>query len=295
MRKYLLWIVLSAAAAGAAAQNGAGAFAGEPRAAAGAQRPVYWDQERRGWHFYDDPEPEEPPPAPVKATAPPVPPVAAAPPLPQKAPELVAFEKFKQALEDARNIAVVSPTEANVRRYMELENRLVRQASYFSDVTQRVAWATPRLDMTLEGRPVNSVGIDVYDREQQAARSRSIMALGRTHALFFFFRSDCPYCHAFAPILRSFAGKHGLQVVSVSLDGAGLPEFPQFRVNNGIATALRVETVPALFLAQPTTGVITPVGTGVLSESQLVERIATVVAPGADALVPAAAQRLSLQ
>ena len=161
--------------------------------------------------------------------------------------------------------------------------------------SQRVAWATPHLDMTLEGRPVNSVGIDVFDREQQAARSRSIVALGQTHALFFFFRSDCPYCHAFAPILRSFAGKHGLTIVPVSLDGGGLPEFPQFRVNNGIATALRVETVPAVFLAQPTTGVITPVGTGVLSESQLVERISTVVAPGADALVPATAQRLSLQ
>jgi conjugal transfer pilus assembly protein TraF len=34
---------------------------------------------------------------------------------------------------------------------MELEARVVRQASYFSDVAQRVAWSTPDLDMTLQG------------------------------------------------------------------------------------------------------------------------------------------------
>jgi hypothetical protein len=40
--------------------------------------------------------------------------------------------------------------------------------------------------------------------------------------------------------------------------------------------------VPAVYLAQPFTGKITPIGFGVLSESQLVERIAIVAAsPGA--------------
>jgi hypothetical protein len=33
-------------------------------------------------------------------------------------------------------------------------------------------------------------------------RSRSIAELGKDHVLFFFYRSDCPYCHAFAPTWR---------------------------------------------------------------------------------------------
>ena len=53
-------------------------------------------------------------------------------------------------------------------------------------------------------------------------RSESISALGRDHVLFFFFRSDCPYCHAFAPTLEAFQTRHGIRVVAISVDGAAI-------------------------------------------------------------------------
>jgi conjugal transfer pilus assembly protein TraF len=53
--------------------------------------------------------------------------------------------------------------------------------------------------------------------------------------------------------------------------------------------------VPAVFLAEPFTGKISPLGYGVLSESQLLERIATVAAPGADEMVPSATRHISLR
>ena len=90
-------------------------------------------------------------------------------------------------------------------------------------------------------------------------------------------RQDCPYCHAFAPTLAAFQARHGIQVVAISVDGGPLPSFPNARPDNGIATALKVSQVPAVFLAQPFTGKISPIGFGVLSESQLLERIATAV------------------
>ncbi len=212
-----------------------------------------------------------------------------------RAPELVEFEALQKRLEEYRNIAIIRPTEANVRRYMELEAHVVRQASYFADVAQRVAWATPTLDMTLDGRPVNAQAIQVYDREQSADRQKSVVALGRTHVVFFFFRSDCPYCHAFAPTLEAFQARHGIQVVPISVDGGGLPNFPSFRRDNGIAKTLQVTQVPAVFLAEPFTGQISPLGYGVLSESQLLERIATVAAPGADEMVPSTTRHISLR
>jgi conjugal transfer pilus assembly protein TraF len=178
---------------------------------------------------------------------------------------------------------------------MQLEAQVVRQASYFSDVAQRVAWATPDLDMTLQGRPVNSKAIEVFDREQTTSRVQSLADLSRTHVLFFFFRSDCPYCHAFAPTLEAFQARYGVQIVPVSVDGKGLPNFPNFRRDNGIARTLQVTQVPAVFLAEPYTGKITPIGFGVLSESQLVERIATVAAPGADTYAPSVTRRVNLQ
>lgn len=249
----------------------------------------YWSDRWRGWHFYEDPPSEEP--APATRPAPSIPPRPSAPPRP---PELVEFERMQKTLEDLRNIAIMRPTEGNVRRYMELEMQVVNRASYFADMAQRVAWATPELDPTLQGRPVNAQALEVFDQQQRSDRSTSVAALGRDHVLFFFYRSDCPYCHAFAPTLQAFEVRHGIQVVAVSVDGGPMPGFPKARPDNGIATALNVSQVPAVFLAQPFTGKITPIGFGVLSESQLLERIATVASPAGKAVLPNATQRLAL-
>ena len=264
------------------------ASAQEParRMPASAAAPVYWSDSWRGWHFYEEPASEE---EPMPAPQPRTPPAAKPPP---KAPELVEFERLQKTLEEYRNIAIIRPTEANVRRYMELEAKIVSQASYFADVAQRVAWATPELDPTLQGRPVNAKALEVFEQEQLAARSRSITELGKDHVLFFFFRSDCPYCHAVAPTLAAFQGRYGINVVAISVDGGAMPGFPSARKDNGIARTLNVTQVPAVFLAQPFTGKISPIGFGVLSESQLLERIATVATGSPEPGVPGTNRRV---
>lgn len=254
----------------------------------------YWRDAWRGWHFYEDPVPDE------KPATPPAPPVPSAPPQPAdkakaaRAPELEDFERLQKTLEEYRNVAIMRPTEANVRRYMELEAKVVNQASTFADVARRVAWATPELDPTLQGRPVNAKALEVFEETQRTDRSRTVAQLGKDHVLFFFYRSDCPYCHAFAPVLEAFQGRHGIQVVAISIDGGPMPGFPSARRDNGIATALQVSQVPAVFLAQPFTGQITPIGFGVLSEAQLLERISIVSSPEGVAMLPSATRRLAL-
>ncbi|WP_428422662.1 conjugal transfer protein TraF [Methylibium sp.] len=254
----------------------------------------FWGDAWRGWHFYEDPEPEFerlplPPPKASAAT-----PKTNSPTPTAKAPELVEFERLQKTLEDVRNIAIMRPTEGNVRRYMELESQVVARASTFADVAQRVAWSTPELDPTLQGRPVNAKALEVFEQQQLADRSRSITELGRDHVLIFFFRGDCPYCHAFAPTLEAFQARHGIRIESVSVDGGAMPGFPDARRDNGIATALRVTQVPAVYLAQPFSGKITPIGFGVLSEAQLLERITAVSAPGYDAMLPSATRQVAL-
>ncbi|RCW65082.1 conjugal transfer protein TraF [Pseudorhodoferax soli] len=276
-----LWPFIGLIAAQALAQNAGSGDALHPASA------PYWIDRWRGWHFYEAPTAQLPEeltqPAPL-----------ARPPAPHRPPELVEFERLQKALEDNRNIAIMRPTEANVRRYMELEMQVVGRASYFADVAQRVAWATPSLDPTLHGRPVNATALEVFERQQQSDRSGTVAALGRDHVLFFFYRSDCPYCHAFAPILKTFEARHGIQVVAIGLDAGTLPDFPHSRQNNGIATALQVSQVPAVFLAQPSSGVITPIGYGVLSESQLLERVSIVASPQTQAMLPDTPRRLAV-
>ena len=247
----------------------------------------YWRDAWRGWHFYEEPseEPDIAPP-PRKAA-----PVAASP---KRAPELVEFEHLQKSLEERRQVAIMRPSEANVRRYMALEAQVVAQASRFADVAQRVAWSSPELDPSLQGRPVNAKALEVFDKQQLTDRSRSMQDLARDHVLIFVFRSDCPYCHAFAPTLDAFRHRHGLQVLAVTLDGGALPGFADARRDNGIAANLRVTQVPAVFLAQPFTGQITPVGFGVMSEAQLLERISTVASAPIDNARPPPATSVSV-
>jgi len=254
--------------------------------------PRFWGDAWRGWHFYEDPEVEsERPLTPPKPATAPSKPAPTAPPRP---PELQEFERLQKALEEVRNVAIMRPTETNVRRYMELEAQVVARASTFADVAQRVAWSTPELDPTLRGRPVNAKALEVFEQQQLADRSRNIAELGRDHVLIFFFRGDCPYCHAFAPTLEAFQARHGIRIEAVSVDGGSIPGFPGARRDNGIATALRVTQVPAVYIAQPFTGKITPIGFGVLSESQLLERIAAVSAPSYEAMVPSVTRKVAL-
>ena len=245
----------------------------------------YWLDRERGWFWYDDPR--TPPTETVKPQTKPASGVARRPA------ELIEFETLQKRVEDLRNIAIIRPSERNLRNYLDVQAYVIEKASTFADVAQRVIWATPELDYTNSGRPVNAKALAVFDREQASARTASVARLAQTHALFFFFRSDCPYCHQFGPVLKEFEAKFGLKIVAISVDGGGLPSFPTFKVDNGIARTLAVRQVPALFLAQPKSGKIMPIGYGVLSESELLDRITVVGQPDADTVVPSTTRYVS--
>jgi len=224
---------------------------------------------RRGWHFYDDPLAELPLNPLPKVSPRSVPATRAI------RPELERFRQLQREVEEVRAIAIIRPTEENVRRYMELESRVVRNASQFADLAQRIAWANPYLDPSTQGRPVNASALEAYEESQARTRGSTLAALANDHALIFFFRGDCGYCHKMAPLLNAFRQRYGFPLIAVSVDGGSIPSLPMARADNGIVRALKVAQVPAVFLAQPFTGRILPVGFGVLSESQLVERIMT--------------------
>ena len=103
---------------------------------------------------------------------------------------------------------------------------------------------------------------------------KTIKSLAATHGLIFVFRGDCPHCHRFAPILKRFEEEFGFTVLAISMDGRAIPEYPNARPDNGMAARLNATAVPALYLTAPATREIRPVGFGVMSMTDLVDRIA---------------------
>jgi conjugal transfer pilus assembly protein TraF len=73
-----------------------------------------------------------------------------------------------------------------------------------------------------------------------------------------------------------------MTVFAVSLDGRGLPDYPNAPPDNGIAARLNASVVPALYLTAPAKRDIRPVGFGVMAMNELVERIAAMATTPAD-------------
>lgn len=224
--------------------------------------PSVWvcDEERFQW--YCD-RPSETPPDPLAEKPAPA----------SEEDEAVAVLKtLREDLERKRALAIVQPTPANLGRYIAAQEALMDRAALFSDVWRRVLWAHPELNYQLRN-PVNNAAIQVRDA-QQAGRERAALAgLGRDWGLFFFFRSDCPYCHRLAPTLKWLSEQLGLTVFPVSLDGSGLPEFPRPARDNGMAASLGLRSVPLLVLGNVQDRRLLPIGSGVLSAQEIVERI----------------------
>lgn len=222
----------------------------------------YWLRKRDGWFWYRDPPP----------------PVAKAPATkaaPERSSELVRFEAMQKRLDDLKRIAVMNPTDQNLVAYMRYQRLVMDKSEVFAERWQRLVWTVPELDYSLSGRPTNAMAVGVFDEQLQERRAERIRALAATHGLLFIFRSDCPYCHRLAPILKRFEQAFGMLVFPVSLDGGGLPEYPRPQPDNGTAARLNASVVPALYLTAPAKREIRPVGFGLMAFSDLVERIAS--------------------
>lgn len=256
-------------AAQAAQTSGADTQSVEP-ATGGEVAMTYWLEHREGWFWYRDP-------APARPNTP------AAPP--QKPQALRDFEAMQQRLENLKRVAVMNPTDANLLAYMRYQRLVMDKSQVFADRWQRLVWREPELDYGLTGRPTNAMAINVFDDQQRDRNADTVRNLAATHGLIFVFRSDCPFCHRFAPILKRFEQDVGMTVLAVSLDGGILPEYPEARVDNGIAARLNATAVPALYLTAPAKREIQPVGFGFMSASDLMERIAALGRGKPDATV----------
>lgn len=103
-----------------------------------------------------------------------------------------------------------------------------------------------------------------------------------THGFILFYGSLCPHCKRFAPILKEWANRNKAEVLALSLDNQPLPEFPNFlpATTEWINAAFGSNAInyPALFLVNHKTKALYPVGFGSMTESELHNRMETLIA-----------------
>lgn len=212
------------------------------------------------WFYCDKPKPAPPP---VKAPQPPA-----------SAVDRVAA--ITRKLDELKAKAILEPTEENVVAYVRFQREQLDRASTFSDVWQRALWQNPDIDYTLQ-RPVSTVGKRAWLDNRKADRDAVLTNLGQRYGLFYFFAQSCGACDLFSPILRSVTDSHRMAVMAVSMDGGPSREFPNYVVDSGqrARMGLSGKETPALVLFDTFTRRTIPVGYGILSADEIMDRIFT--------------------
>jgi conjugal transfer pilus assembly protein TraF len=252
--------------------------------------PSVWSCTEAKFTWYCDPEEAlAPPQAPSKAPTPPttaakpkpltsVVPKPAAVPKRMEIQDITTTEALRSEMKRREDLAIMVPTESNIKDYLEINAFMQAKSSVFADQWRRVVWQTPELDYT-QRNPSNNAGIRIAKQEREHKVEASLSQLAKEHGLLFFFRSDCPYCHAMAPNLRLLTEKYGFEVLAVSMDGKPIPGMTHWVKNQGQYEKLVTrhnqtdQRVPALFLASKKTGDTAPIGVGTLAFTEITDRI----------------------
>lgn len=104
----------------------------------------------------------------------------------------------------------------------------------------------------------------------------------KDYHFIFVFRSNCPHCHNFAPILKDFSKTFNIKVKSYSFDGPGISGFdsnpltPELLQDLFLTPGFKT-VVPALYLTNNETAEVYPVIFGEATPPQLAIRISELV------------------
>jgi conjugal transfer pilus assembly protein TraF len=227
-----------------------------------------------GWFWYhdpplaEDPSPEEPAPLPT-ATG-----LLVPGSLPDGGPVPLSAQWLSEHLPQYLNTALDDPSPANVTAYLYLQRYALDKSSRFADAAELAAISDPYLDENTR-RPIATFGAQLRTRASAEAMEATLAGLADSVGLYFFFRSDCPYCHEQAPILKALEALYGFRVLAVSLDQRPLPgdPYPDYIPDRGQSQLLQVVATPALYLVKPESSEIVPVAQGLLSLSEFKDRI----------------------
>lgn len=185
---------------------------------------------------------------------------------------IAEIERMRKDIEGKKALAIMQPTQENLKAYITAQEALMDKASTFSDTWRRVIWQNPDLNYEMK-RPVNNAAIAMYNTSRKEAETRTLESIKKEWGIFFFFRSDCPYCHRLAPTLKFIQEQHGITIFPISGDGGSLKEFSRVQKDNGLADRLGVKQVPTLVLGNVKDRRMIPLSSGLISAQDIIERI----------------------
>jgi conjugal transfer pilus assembly protein TraF len=237
-----------------------------------SQEKSFYEDHSRGWHWY---EPEMPTGPDDKDTGQ----ESTATPVPPRYPATEELKRYQEQFEEAKAAAVLRPTPQNVFNYQKMQYEMVQKSGKFAEVWMQNVYRNPNIDYTQKS-PVSQNARHIYLAGQRSRTEKKIHELSKKYGLFFFFKNNCPYCEAFAPVVRGFSEKYNWNVLAISEFGETHKLFERSVQDNGLAETWGVTTYPSLFAVNPKSGHVIPVAIGMISVQEMEERIISIVNDG---------------
>lgn len=196
--------------------------------------------------------------------------------IPQKPNALEELNKFQKRLEEVKAEAVMNPTPQNVFNYQKMQYEMLEKSHKFAQIWMQNVYKNPGIDYSLES-PSSQNARHLYYQQQTEDKKQKISELSREYGLFYFFKRDCRYCDAFAPVVKKFSEKHHWEVLAISEFGEKSEIFKRSVADNGLADTWGVNTYPSLFAVNPKTGHVIPIAHGMISIEEMEDRIIKII------------------
>jgi conjugal transfer pilus assembly protein TraF len=207
----------------------------------------YYERKEEGWYW------KEKMPEPIEEEKKIPPPPEASPAQINSEPTVKPFSPawLRDNLPKLLDSAMENPTTENVKAYYYAQRFAMDMSEKFANVARNVTLTDPVLDEN-NRRPMSTYGADVMDSVANARKEEVAKQIASESGLWYFYRSDCPYCKAENPILERLARRLGLVVLPIAIDGEPMPDgtFTTFVKDKGQSQMLKVVATPTIYMVK---------------------------------------------
>ena len=183
---------------------------------------------------------------------------------------------LRRMVREAKDQAILYPTEANLRTYVILQNFVIQQAARFTQIWQKMLLKNPELDYSIK-HPTQSGAQQLLHEQDYQQETLAIKALGQQYGILFFYRGKHELDQALAPTILSFCQTNQITLLPITVDGQQLPLFANSSHNQQQASILGIKHFPALILVDLKTKQTIPLHYGFISESGLRQRCLQII------------------
>lgn len=226
-----------------------------------------YNRKEEGWFWYkQDPEPPEPVPEEKPKERP-------AEPSPDK-PKPFSSQWVREKLDEYRLVAIDDPNQENIETYLLLQKLAMDKAEQFALAHRTYALMNPGIDETVQNPTGGTSRVSMNDAQERAMKE-TIEKIGQQAGLWYFYASDCQFCHKQNMVVDIMQRTSGIDILPIALDGRSSPDgfLQNWRPDRGQAAMLGVTGTPTFYIVHPDTNKVVMLASGVRTMPDMQQRI----------------------